>query len=72
MAVQHSNPNSSSVDASDRRGSGKRARSRDRLMDRATRPYPKTRALERARPREADPEVRAEIDAALARLLSES
>jgi epoxyqueuosine reductase len=30
------------------------------------------RALERARPREADPEVRAEIDAALARLLSES
>ena len=29
----------------DRRTSGKRARARDRLMDRANQPYPKTRAL---------------------------
>lgn len=32
----------------DRRGSGRRARARDRLMDRATRPYPKTDVLTQA------------------------
>ena len=35
--------------AGDRRRSGSRTRARDRLMDRATRPYPKSEALTQAR-----------------------
>lgn len=33
------------AEGSERRGSGKRARARDRLMDRASRPYQQTRTL---------------------------
>lgn len=36
------------AEGSDRRESGRRARARDRLMDRATRPYPKTEVLTQA------------------------
>ena len=41
-------PDPEAAEADDRRGSGRRARARDRLMDRATRPYPQTDALTQA------------------------